>query len=133
MLKKNSVILAAIWLCSGSMLLASDEIVLTAQEQQAVSVTIYNQNLALIKDRRTINLPQGTQTLAFREVSARIKPETALMLGRNLAVLEQNFEYDLLTPQSLLQKYVGREVTMIRRHPASSEEQPVQAQGLECR
>lgn len=130
MLKKSSVILAAIWLCSGSAVLGSDEIVITAQEQQAVSVTIYNQNLALIKDRRTINLPQGTQTLAFREVSARIKPETALMHGRNLAVLEQNFEYDLLTPQSLLQKYVGREVTMIRRHPASSEEQPVQAKVL---
>ena len=130
MLKRSSLILAAIWSCSGNVALASDEIVVTAQEQQAVSVTIYNQNLALVKDRRTISVPQGTQTLAFREVSARIKPETALMDGMHLAVVEQNFEYDLLTPQSLLQKYVGREVTMVRRHPATNEEQSVQAKVL---
>lgn len=128
--KKRSVILAAIWLCSGSMALAGDEIVVTAQEQQAVSVTIYNQNLALIKDRRTITLPKGTQTLAFREVSAKMKPETALMRGAAMDVLEQNFEYDLLSPTSLLQKYVGREVTMIQRHPTTNEEEAVQAKVL---
>lgn len=110
--------------------MASDEIVVTAQDQQVVNVTIYNQNMALIKDRQAINLPLGIHTLAFREVSAQIKPETALMHGRDLAVLEQNFEHDLLTPHSLLQKYVGREVTMSRRDSATNEEQSVPAKVL---
>ena len=109
---------------------AGDEITVSAQDQQSISVTIYNKDLALVKDRRKIVLANGLQTLAFREVSARIKPETALMNGGDVAVLEQNFEYDLLTPQSLLQKYVGREVTMIRRHPTTGEEQSVQAKVL---
>lgn len=109
---------------------ASEEINVSARDQQAVSVTIYNQNLALVKDRRNITVPKGLQTLAFREVSAKIKPETALISGGDLAVLEQNFEYDLLTPESLLQKYVGREVTMIRRHPTTGVEQSEQAKVL---
>jgi len=109
---------------------ANAEITVSAQDQQAIGVTIYNKNLALIKDRRRIEVPAGVQTLAFREVSAQIKPETALLTGKDLAVLEQNFEYDLLTPESLLQKYVGREVTMIRRHPTTGEDQPVQAKVL---
>lgn len=110
--------------------LATAEITLSSQDQQAIGVTIYNKNLALIKDRRRIEVPAGVQTLAFREVSAQIKPETALLTGKDLAVVEQNFEYDLLTPESLLQKYVGREVTMIRRHPTTGEDQPVQAKVL---
>jgi len=127
---KKALLLAVAFLCWGSSVLAGDEIAVSAQEQQSVSVTIYNKNLALIKDRRAITLPQGVHTLAFREVSAQIKPETALMHGRDLAVLEQNFEYDLLTPQSLLRKYVGREVTMSRRHPSTGEEHSVQAKVL---
>ncbi len=109
---------------------AADEVTVSARDQQAVTVAIYNKNLALVKDRRKITLPTGMQTLAFREVSARIKPETALVHGGEFRVLEQNFEYDLLTPQSLLQKYVGREVTMITRHPTTGEEQLRQARVL---
>ena len=127
---KKALVLAAAFLCCWEAVQAGDEIVVSAREQQSVSVTIYNKNLALIKDRRAITLPAGVQTLAFREVSAKIKPETALMTGGDVAVLEQNFEYDLLTPQSLLQKYVGREVTMSRRHPTTGEEQSVQAKVL---
>lgn len=122
---------AAVVVCCGPLAVqAGEEITVGAKEQQSVSVTIYNKNLALIKDCRSITLPAGLHTLAFREVSAKIKPETALVNGGNLTVLEQNFEYDLLTPQSLLQKYVGREVTMNRLHPVTGEEQSVQAKVL---
>ncbi len=100
---------------------AEGEIVSTAQDQKGLSLTIYNTDLALIKDKRQISLPAGNSTLAFREVSARIRPETALLNGA-VDILEQNFEYDLLTPESLLSKYVGREVTMIQRHPTTGEE-----------
>ena len=94
----------------------------TLADQQGVAVTIYNQNLALVKDRRTISLPAGENVLSFREVSAQIRPETALLSGGSLDILEQNFEFDLLTPQALLEKYVGQEVTVIRTHPTTGEE-----------
>lgn len=101
------------------------EIASTAKDQKGLSLTIYNNDLALIKDKRQITLPVGNSTLAFREVSARIRPETALLTG-GVDILEQNFEYDLLTPESLLSKYVGREVGMIQRHPTTGEELPQQ-------
>lgn len=101
------------------------EITSTAKDQKGLSLTIYNNDLALIKDRRAITLPAGNSTLAFREVSGRMRPETALLTG-GLEILEQNFEYDLLTPESLLAKYVGREVSMIQRHPTTGEELPPQ-------
>ena len=128
-MKKVLVVAAALFCCGGPVQ-AGDEIAVSSREQQSVSVTIYSKNVALIRDRRTINLPEGAQTLAFREVSAQIKPETALLSGGELKVLEQHFEYDLLTPQSLLQKFIGREVTMSSRHPVTGEEQSVQAKVL---
>ncbi len=99
----------------------------TLEDQMKVSVTIYNQNLALIKDQRTISLSKGIQVLDFREVSAQIKPETALLAGDNISILEQNFEFDLLTPQALLEKYVGREVLVVKTHPTTGEETQIRA------
>lgn len=118
--------------CAAALLFAAPagaepgEIVSTAKDQKALSLTIYNNNLAMIKDRRQITVPQGASTLAFREVSARIRPETALLSG-GPEVLEQNFEYDLLTPHALLTKYVGREVTLLKQHPTTGEERAQQA------
>lgn len=109
---------------------ADEEIAVSSQEQQAVSLTIYNNNLALIKDKRLIAVPEGLHTLALKEVSARMKPETALLAGSDIEVIEQNFEYDLLTPQSLLQKYINREVTQITRHPSTGEETAKQVKVL---
>jgi hypothetical protein len=98
------------------------ETVSVLEDQAAVAVTIYNQDLALVRDSRSITLAPGQQTLAFREVSAMIRPETALLAAPGLQVLEQNFEYDLLTPQSLLDKYVGRKVQLVKTHPTTGEE-----------
>ncbi len=95
-------------------------------DQTTVAVTIYNQDLALVKDRRRLELPVGGLDLAFRDVSARIQPETALLRGltegANLKVIEQNFDFDLLTPGKLLEKYVGRPVGVIKVHPTTGEE-----------
>jgi hypothetical protein len=103
-----------------------DEIVSTAADQQSVAVTIYNDNLALVKDARQVRLARGLNQLAWREVSAQMRPETAML--RNLSnpagfrLQEQNFDFDLLTPAKLLEKYVGREVSVIRSHPTTGEE-----------
>ncbi|HYN78948.1 MAG TPA: DUF4139 domain-containing protein, partial [Lamprocystis sp. (in: g-proteobacteria)] len=86
--------------------------------QQALAVTIYNDDLALVKDLRQLTLVQGENRLAWRNVSGQIRPETALLTAASgapkVTLLEQNFDFDLLTPQSLLKKYIGRRVQAIR-------------------
>ncbi len=98
----------------------------TLADQKEVAVTIYNENLALVKDKRTIHLPAGESILAFREVSGMMRPETALLQNtsqqEDLVVLEQNFDFDLLTPQKLLEKYVGRTIGIVKTHPTTGEE-----------
>ena len=102
------------------------ELVSTLADQQGVAVTIYNENLALVKDRRTVSLPEGGSTLAFREVSGWMRPETALLqsasVKNGLAVIEQNFDFDLLTPEKLIEKYVGRRIGIVKTHPTTGEE-----------
>ncbi len=114
--------------------IAGEEIASTLQDQQNVAVTIYNEHLALVKDQRKIRFGSGQQALAFRDVSARIRPETALFRSLTspgkLSVIEQNFDFDLLTPQKLLEKYVGKNVTVIRTNPATGTESSEQAQVL---
>ena len=100
----------------------SGEVMTTLDDQVGVAVTIYNQNLALVKDKRRLTLEQGEVNLAFREVSAQMRPETALLTADGLAVIEQNFEFDLLTPEALLKKYVGHQVEVISRHPTTGVE-----------
>jgi hypothetical protein len=103
-----------------------DEIVSTAADQTGVAVTIYNDNLALVKDARRVKLARDFNQLAWREVSAQMRPETAQL--RNVSnpagfrLQEQNFDFDLLTPQKLLEKYTGREVSVIRTHPTTGAE-----------
>jgi len=86
-------------------------------EPRAVAVTVYNGNLGLVRDERRIALERGVFTLPFRDVAALIDPTSvafrALRAGGSVDVLEQNYEYDLLTPQALLEKYVGEIVTLV--------------------
>lgn len=94
----------------------------TLEDQAALAVTVYNSDLALVKDTRRLALPAGEQTLELRDVSAQIRPETALLRvadGKPIRLLEQNFDFDLLTPAKLLEKYVGREVRVLRTHPTT--------------
>ena len=112
----------------------ADELRSTLQDQRSVAVTIYNENLALVKDQRRIQLGSGQNMLAFRDVSARMRPETALLRSLTspgkLPVIEQNFDFDLLTPEKMLQKYVGKSVSVIRTNPATGAETTEQAQVL---
>lgn len=105
---------------------ASAELTSTLDDQREVAVTIYNNNLALVRDRREVTLPTGAGRLAWREVSARLQPETALLRDldhpEGFRVLEQNFDFDLLTPTTLLEKYVGRQVEVVRTHPTTGAE-----------
>jgi len=103
-----------------------DETRITQDDQKTVAVTIYNQDLALVKDTRKVNLKKGLNALALRDVSAQIRPETALLRSINapgsLTLLEQNFDFDLLTPEKLLEKYVGKTVSIVKTHPTTGAE-----------
>ena len=103
----------------------------TINDQQSIAVTIYNNNLALVKDQRKVKLSLGMQNLAIRDVSAQMRAETALLRSLSnpgsLTPLEQHFDFDLLTPEKLLEKYVGKTVSIIKTNPATGEEKTEQA------
>jgi hypothetical protein len=90
----------------------------TEKDQSDLDVTVYNSNRALVRDVRQIHLSAGVFPLKFEDVAASINPATvhfrSLTDAAKLSVVEQNYEYDLLDAQKLLQKYVGREITLVR-------------------
>jgi hypothetical protein len=90
--------------------------------ERSLSVTIYNDDLALVQDRRDIDVKDGRQRLEFQDVSARIRPETVSLTAADLSIVEQNFDFDLLTPAKLMEKAVGHEVTIVRVNPANGAE-----------
>jgi len=87
-------------------------------DQESVAVTVYNSDIGLIKDIRQLTLPGGLSELRFGEVAAKIMPQTvhikSLTNPSQLHVLEQNYEYDLLTPRKLLDKFVGKEIMVLK-------------------
>ena len=86
-------------------------------DQQQVGVTIYNANLALVHDKRRVSLSHGRNRVAWRDVSANMDATSALLVSDtdpgSVSVAEQNFNFDLLSPATLLKKYVGRDVTVV--------------------
>jgi hypothetical protein len=99
----------------------ADEVSVGTDQQTGIAVTIYNSDLALIRDQRKVDLKAGENELAFIDVSAAIRPETALLTaqGGGLVVTEQNFDFDLLTPQKLLEKSVGSTIRVFRTNPTT--------------
>lgn len=90
----------------------------TLDDQVDLNVTVYNSDIALVRDVRTLDLPRGTFDLSFMDIAATVNPATvhfrSLTEPSRVTVLEQNYEYDLLEPEKLLRKYVGRDVTLVR-------------------
>ena len=105
----------------------------TGQDQKEMAVTVYNSNVALVRDVRRVRLPDGTIDLRYMDIAAQVNPATvhivSLTAPKELNVLEQDYEYDLLSPQKLLQKYVGKELTLVRvvQENNSTKEVPMQA------
>lgn len=105
----------------------------TAAERDAVSVTVYNQDFGLVREIRTLDLRGGRVALEYADVASGIQPETVHIRpigGPGLEVLEQNYRFDLLSPEKLLAKYVGRTVNVYRTNPATGEDVVVQAEVL---
>ena len=95
---------------------AAAPVSVTRDDQRDVVVTIYNGNLGLVKDLREVRFPPGQTEVQFMDVAASIDPTTvhlkSLTDASGLKILEQNYEYDLLTSQKLMEKYVGRKVRL---------------------
>jgi len=90
----------------------------TLDDQVELAVTVYNSDIALVRDVRSLQLARGTSDLRFMDIAATVNPATvhfrSLTEPSRVNVLEQNYEYDLLEPDKLLRKYVGRDVTLVR-------------------
>ncbi|MBN2312009.1 MAG: DUF4139 domain-containing protein [Candidatus Hydrogenedentes bacterium] len=89
----------------------------TISDQSDVAVTIYNNDLALVRDRRKVPMLPGEQSLAFMDVPERILPQTvslrSISAPGSLRILEQNYEYDLMSPAKMMEKYVGQDVRLV--------------------
>ncbi|HET7100825.1 MAG TPA: DUF4139 domain-containing protein, partial [Terriglobia bacterium] len=112
-----AMLMAAV-LAGASLGLAQTVTTSTEADQQSLNLTVYNSNVALVRDVRSLKLPEGNLELRFADVASQIEPETvrivSLTAPRQLTVLEQNYRYDLMSPQKLLELYVGKRVTLVR-------------------
>jgi hypothetical protein len=95
-----------------------EDLTTTLDDQSELAITVYNSDIALVRDVRNLQLARGTGNLRFMDIAATVNPATvhfrSLTEPTRVSVLEQNYEYDLLEPDKLLRKYVGREVTLMR-------------------
>jgi len=103
----------------------------TLDDQTSVEVTVYNSNMALVKDTRKIKLSKGVGELRFMDVAAQIMPVTvhikALNNANHFMVLEQNYEYDLMNANKLLDKYVGKEIKLVTHNQYQDKEEEIEA------
>jgi hypothetical protein len=106
----------------------------SGKSREKVSITVYNSNFGLVRERRQVELGKGKVELAFADVSAHIQPETvhitSLTRPDALTVFEQNYRYDLLTPEKLLEKYVGKAVKVVRYNEKLGTDETKEAQVL---
>jgi hypothetical protein len=107
-------------LMSGQAMAADDALTVPADQRTALALTVYEQDLALVQDRRMVKLTEGLNRVAFADVSAKLRPETVLVEtagGEPLRLVEQRFEGNLLTPRALLEASVGKPVRVAIRNP----------------
>jgi hypothetical protein len=133
LLIKSGLALSLVVLVCASTMAQSLEQTTTARDRQSVNITVYNSNLGLVRETRRIQLSAGQIALRFADVTSQIRPETvhlaSLTAPSALRILEQNYQYDLLNPGKLLDKFVGKEITLVLRHFQNNTEsfEPVQA------
>lgn len=103
-------------------------------DQKTVAITVYNNNLGLVRETRELKLPRGVVNLKFGDVASAIDPTTvhirSLTNAKGMTVLEQNYEYDLLSVMKLLDKYVGKKVTLVFRQMKNGTEEFVPTEAV---
>lgn len=99
----------------------ADEQILLKSNNSKLTLSIYNQDLALVKDIRQADIKAGTSEIVFDGVAQQIQPETAMLYGQDIKVLEQNYSYNVITYENLVNQSVGQEVTTVRQNPQTGE------------
>jgi hypothetical protein len=94
----------------------------TAADNTRVALTIYNNDLALVQETRSLDLAAGRAKLEFKDVSASIRPETVSLTAPGISIVEQNFDFDLLTPEKLMEKAVGQDIRIVRINPGNGQQ-----------
>lgn len=135
-MKLISLLIMVAFLCFHAFdsVLAAQKSLSDINDQIAVEVTVYNSNIGLVKDQRGVRLGKGLQELHFMDVASGIIPSSVSIksqVGRDsLNIIEQNYEYDLLSPQKLLNKFVGKEVKLYTKNSYTDKEEFLQARIL---
>lgn len=119
MIRRTVLTLTSAALLAGSAVAQTDP---DATAQGDLSVTIYNNGQALVQDVRQLPIASGRSRISFPDVSAQIRPETLSFNAPDTAIVEQNFDFDLLTPGKLMEKAIGQTVTLLRTNPATGQE-----------
>ncbi len=114
-----SFIAMSVFLSAGAA--AADEVLVDNDKNVDMTVSIYNNNLGFVRDVRKVNLPAGNNAIAFEGVASRIKPETAMVSGNGIEVIEQNYDYDLLTANNIMEQFVGKEVKTAILNPENGQ------------
>jgi hypothetical protein len=120
--KLVAALVAGSALAAASVVLAQSSDPIGETEQGDLAVTIYNNGQALVQDVRQLPIAQGRSRVEFPDVSAMIRPETLSFAAANTGIVEQNFDFDILTPTKLMEKGIGQAVTLIRTNPATGQE-----------
>ena len=106
----------------------------TADDRREVAITVYNQNFGLVREVRDLAMGRGRIALEYQDVAEKIQPETVhirpMFQADALSVLEQNYRYDLLNPQKLLEKYVGRTIKIYRYNSVLGRDEELEAEVL---
>ncbi len=123
-------VLGAACLLLGAMAAQAQEREVGAESRSALTVTIYNRDLGLVRDIRRVAFEAGENVLALSGVSPALRPETLALEGEGLSLLDQSFAFDLLSPQRILEKSLGETVWIVRSHPQTGEETEVEAELL---
>lgn len=106
-----------ILLMAGAMLMSSAAFSKAPKVDEGVALTVYNDNFAVVKERRMMDFTGGVNTMRFTDVATQIDPTSVyfecLSSPGRISVLEQNYEYDLVNTDSLLKRYLDKKVEVL--------------------
>lgn len=105
--------------CAALSARAQAPLTVVSPQADSVAVTIYRDDLALVTETRTVNLPAAPVTLVFEDVVETLLPQSAVVTELDRTLAESNFDFNRLTPRSLLERSIGETVTLTRTHPAT--------------
>ncbi len=109
-------------LCMFAATAAADEVPVSAEKREALDATIYSNGLALIRDRRAVDLAAGASRLALADVSPRMVPSSLRIAADDLTVAAVDYDFDVMSGEALLRRAVGEEVGVVRTHPTTGED-----------